>query len=134
MGYFFQFATAQAFVSEYQLLAFNTNLPARFAIAKQAFLNKIFWADSYQAKNSDRLFPSRYLLVQSQQWKYQNNVWNLFKVNNKETRTMNDVIDIFLKSLLLTLSRFSTFFWCLYDWLSASKCWLVRGVVLLIWI
>ena len=42
MGYFFQFATAQAFVSEYQLLAFNTNVPARFAIAKQAFLNKIF--------------------------------------------------------------------------------------------
>ena len=30
--------------------------------------------------------PSRYLLVQSPQWQYQNNVWNLFKVNNKDTR------------------------------------------------
>ena len=31
--------------------------------------------------------PSRNLLVQSQQGKHQNNVWNLFKVNNKDTRT-----------------------------------------------
>ena len=29
----------------------------------------------------------RHLLVQSQQWKHQNNVWNLFKVNSKDTRT-----------------------------------------------
>ena len=27
--------------------------------------------------------PSRYLLDQSQQWRHQNNVWNLFKVKNK---------------------------------------------------
>ena len=26
-----------------------------------------------------------YLIVQSQQWKHQNNVWNLFKVNKKDT-------------------------------------------------
>ena len=30
--------------------------------------------------------PARYLLVLSQQWKHQNNAWNLFKVNNKDTR------------------------------------------------
>ena len=31
---------------------------------------------------------SNWLLnVQSQQWKHQNNVWNLFKVNDKDTRT-----------------------------------------------
>ena len=28
-----------------------------------------------------------YLLVQSQQWKHQNNAWNLFKVNSKDART-----------------------------------------------
>ena len=28
-----------------------------------------------------------YLTVQSQQWKQQKNVWNLFKINNKDTRT-----------------------------------------------
>ena len=30
--------------------------------------------------------PSRHLLAQSQQQKHQNNVWNLFKVNHKDTR------------------------------------------------
>ena len=30
--------------------------------------------------------PSRHLLVQSQQWKQQNNMWNIFRVNKKETR------------------------------------------------
>ena len=32
-------------------------------------------------------YPNRHLIVQCQQWEHQNNVWNLFKVNNKETRT-----------------------------------------------
>ena len=41
--------------------------------------------------------PIQHLLVQSQQWKHQNNVPNMFKVNNKETRTT-----------LMTL------LWCLY--------------------
>ena len=31
-----------------------------------------------------RPYPDRHLLVQSQQLKHQNNVWNLFKVNNKD--------------------------------------------------
>ena len=31
--------------------------------------------------------PRRYLLVQSQKWKHQNKIWNLFKVTNKDTRT-----------------------------------------------
>ena len=30
--------------------------------------------------------PSRDLLIQSSQSKHQNNVWNLFKINNKDTR------------------------------------------------
>ena len=30
--------------------------------------------------------PIQYLLVQSQQWRHQNNEPNMFKVNNKETR------------------------------------------------
>ena len=32
------------------------------------------------------LVPSRYLLFESQQWKHENNVWNLFKAINKDTR------------------------------------------------
>ena len=35
----------------------------------------------------DKSFPSQYLLVQRRQWKHQNNLSNLFKVNNKNTIT-----------------------------------------------
>ena len=61
---------------------------------------------------------SRYLLVQSQQWRHQNNVRNLVKVKNKETRmtsvTSSDVIivnfdqilKIILMSPLLTFSKY----------------------------
>ena len=47
-----------------------------------------------------------------QRWKYGNIVWYLFKV---------DVIDVFLVSLLLTLDRFHTLFWCFHYWLWISK-------------
>ena len=46
-------------------------------------------------------------LFQSQQWKHQGNVWNLFKVN--------------LVSLLLTLNRFHILFWCFHCSLRSSK-------------
>ena len=35
----------------------------------------------------NELLPSWYLLVHSQQWKHENNVWNLLNVNNKGART-----------------------------------------------
>ena len=38
--------------------------------------------------NAQKVFwRNRYLLVRSQQWKHQYKVWNLFKFNNKVTRT-----------------------------------------------
>ena len=46
------------------------------------------------------------LLVQSQKWKHQNNVWNLFKVNDRHQTDVKDVTMVFL---LITLSRFHTF-------------------------
>ena len=46
------------------------------------------------------LHTSQHLLVQSQQWKHQNNVGNLFKFNNKDIITMS-----------------STSLWCLYCYL-----------------
>ena len=33
------------------------------------------------------IVPNRHLLINSQQWKQQDNVWNILKVKNKETRT-----------------------------------------------
>ena len=47
-------------------------------------------------------------ICENQQWKYQSNIWNLFKVNNKGTK--NDAINIVLVSLFLPLNRFYTLF------------------------
>ena len=52
--------------------------------------------------------PSWHLLVDNQQPKHKNNVYNLFKVNNK------DVNDIVLVFLLLILDRFNLLFWCFH--------------------
>ena len=76
--------------------------------------------------------------VQSQQWKHQNNVWNLFKANNKDiercqmkwfVRIVNGFqpltsSNIVLMSLLLTLNRFRTLFWCFHCWRWTIKQWL----------
>ena len=64
-----------------------------------------FWLLTFRRYSSTELFrcphflwfPSRHLLFQNQQWKHQNNFWNLFKINNKRTRM--------------------TSFWWLYCWL-----------------
>ena len=61
-------------------------------------------------------FPvSQYLLIQIQQWKHHNKLWNLFRV----TKIDNEII---LVSLLLTLSRFHTLFSRFFCWLWASWC------------
>ena len=52
-------------------------------------------------------------------FKVQNNVWDMFKVNNKDTR-------------LLTLNRFHTLFWWFYCWSWTSKCRLNPTTYLLI--
>ena len=49
--------------------------------------------------------PIWHLFVQTQQWNHQSNVWNLFKVNNKDPR-----------------HGFHRLLWCLYCWLWTSKC------------
>ena len=68
-------------------------------------------------KNNSRFgqhFPSRYLLVQIQQWKHLNNVWNLLKCNNDDTRTKSVMV------FYLTLNRFSTLFSCFHFWFRTS--------------
>ena len=64
----------------------------------------------------------------------------LLKVNNRNTRTMREIcskltIKIpewrqwrFLVSLLLTLNRFHTLFWCFYCWLKTSNCRLGKSL------
>ena len=43
----------------------------------------------YFANFNPILGVNQYLIVQSQQWKHQNNVWNLSRVLNKDTRIIN---------------------------------------------
>ena len=62
--------------------------------------------------------PRRHLLVQSQQWKNENIVRNLFKAN--KSRHLNN--NVVLVSLLLALNRFQTLFSCFRCYLWTSKC------------
>ena len=55
--------------------------------------------------------PSQYLHIKSQQWKH-NNLWNLFKVNKKDTGTM----------LFLILNIFHRMFGRFYCWVEVTKC------------
>ena len=55
--------------------------------------------------------PSRYLLVQSQQWKHQKNQCNIYEFT-----------DVVLSTLLMTLNKFHALFWCLHCWIWRSSC------------
>ena len=55
----------------------------------------------------------------NQQWKHQKNMWNLFKVNKKDSKNVNDIV---IGSLLLTLNRFRILFWCFH-----CRLWLSKG-------
>ena len=48
------------------------------------------------------LLPRRHLLVQSQQWEHQKNMWNLFSNNKKDTRTASLASSLFLCCWLWT--------------------------------
>ena len=78
-------------------------------------------------RNRYLLSPSKHWPVQSQQQKHHKKVWNLFKTNNKDTRTTSELIvkilngwklftifekssDLVLVSLLFSLNIFYNFF------------------------
>ena len=48
--------------------------------------NRNEFIQKFLETNAPQVSYCHHLPVQSQQWKYQNNVWNLFKVNNNETK------------------------------------------------
>ena len=65
----------------------RSGLPnVRFCQYRKVHQTEIFRKlTDFTVRSSDS--PSRHLLVQSQQWKHQSNVWSLFNFNNKDTRT-----------------------------------------------
>ena len=93
----------------------------------QEKLNLIFLKKKYTAKQNRILLypyiPTRHLLVQIQQMKYQSNVWNIFDVNSKTPKqrqwSRSGVINVNFEQIshifpvfpLLTLSKYMTFEW-----------------------
>ena len=66
--------------------------------------------------------PSHRLLVQSRQWKCQYNVWNLFKVNFKGTRSMSLMTSFccLYRQLWIDFTYFFGFFIIVFDQINAS--------------
>ena len=63
-------------------------------------------ADVFQENSALKSNPRRNLLLSIQKWKQQNNIWNLFKVTNKETRAMSlqkQLTDVLSKKLFLKI-------------------------------
>ena len=53
--------------------------------------------------------PSLWWLAQNQEQEYQQNIWNLFKIN------ANNFINIVLSKMLLVLDEFHTLWYCFYN-------------------
>ena len=76
------------------------------------------WQDPTYDPNDNDLFswigqlkkPSKHSPIQNQKLKHQKKVQNMFKVNNKDTRTTS------MTSLLLALDIFHIFFYVLRGW------------------
>ena len=64
------------------------------------------------------MIPSQHLLVQNQQEKHQSNMWNLFRVNNKNTRTMSGAFIVNFEKILYIVFVFSM--WTLNKWMPAG--------------
>ena len=77
---------------------FQKELSPKFSeILEEAFITyKKTW------KNLDPKFLSHCLLVRGQQWKHQNNEWNLFEVNNKEIKKVLDEVNGWKPLTILT--------------------------------
>ena len=69
-----------------------------------------------------RWYSGTAFLVQSKQWEHQHIVWNIFQVNNKDTRTTSMTC-----SFIVNFNRFHTLFWCFHCRLWRSK-WFRTGI------
>ena len=65
--------------------------------------------------------PSRYFIVQKQHWKCQRNVWNMFKVNNKGTRTTS-LLSFWVFNV--NFEQISHIVLCFYCWTWTNICYL----------
>ena len=84
--------------------------------------------------------PVTICLLKVNNWNTEKKMWNMFKFNNKDTRTTSwsvsrklltafNIHYVILVSLLLTLNIFHIFFYCFYCWLWKSKCLLRLNIL-----
>ena len=87
---------------------------------------RISRAAVFKCSSDKLLLPSRNLFVQSQQWKHQSNMRNLFKVDNEDS-------GVVLMSLLLILNKFQTLLALVFQQLKFKQmlvrklCWKLPG-------
>ena len=70
------------------MIIFINSVEERWASIIWLFVNINAILQFWKIKKLYLQLPSRHLFVQSQQRKHWNNVWNLFEINNKHTRTL----------------------------------------------
>ena len=87
-GLYLNYSNSSNKTNTFILSLFKNNVRILFfAMITQLQLNLVKFTEFDLAGTHLNLFsPNQHLFVQSQQWKHQNNVWNLFKVSNKNTR------------------------------------------------
>ena len=96
------------------LFSWNTRFEIRpFALLPKNCLTKLLTIESAFVNYYHHWRLRRHLLVQSQQWNHQNNVWNLFKVSKQQKTPV---------SLFLTLNKFHTLLCCFLSQIWTSKC------------
>ena len=77
----------------YQILLISKRCHIIGCLKNENTFKKFYSVDMFSADNKNThvdyvtALPTRNLLVQRQQWKNQKNLSNLYKVNNKNTRT-----------------------------------------------
>ena len=92
----------QLFVVRYEVLRVKEKLTSEFFSPsgtsvkslhhrRNRNLGIVLCSDNRYIKAQTMHDPNRHLHAQSQQWKHHTNVRNLFKVNNKDTKTTCDV-------------------------------------------
>ena len=92
-----------------------TLFKANFCLASYAIVSLFFLsANLFHCLRLQPAFTCLKSLIETP-----NNMWNLFKVNIKDARTM---LLKFWCLFLVTLNRFHTFFWCFHCWLWTNKC------------
>ena len=103
-------------------------VPAGIVLDKWVPISLRFWKNKRDKKNT-KPASSKHSPVQSYEKKHQEKVWNMFKVNNKDTRTLVDLEHVFVYWVIFWKKRTITKFECL-KYLSVNSTKNVHSLIL----